>query len=46
MDETLSDIIRRLSHPLEPIATEYSPRLDKLSGIKAVLFDEEVRVAV
>ena len=39
MHEALSDIIRRLSQPLEPVATEYPARLDKLTGIRAVLFD-------
>ncbi len=39
MHESLSDIIRRLSEPLEPIATGLQPRLNKLSGIRAVLFD-------
>lgn len=39
MAETLSDIIRRLSRPLEPIATGQPSRLDKLPGIRAVLFD-------
>ena len=39
MGETLSEIIRRLSQPLEPIATGQPSRLERLSGIRAVLFD-------
>ncbi|NLS95647.1 MAG: HAD family hydrolase [Planctomycetaceae bacterium] len=39
MHEPPSDVIRRLSRPLEPIATGCPERLDKLPGIRAVLFD-------
>ncbi len=31
--------IRDLSYPLEPKATELTPRLDRLQGLRAVLFD-------
>ncbi len=31
--------IRDLSHPLEPKATELAPHLDRLPGLRAVLFD-------
>ena len=39
MHESPSDVIRRLSRPLEPISTGYPERLDELPGIRAVLFD-------
>ena len=39
MDEALSDIIYRLSRPLEPIATGHPAQLAKLPGIRAILFD-------
>lgn len=39
MDESLSDIIRRLSEPLEPIATGLPPQQNKQAGIRAILFD-------
>lgn len=39
MHEVSSDIIRRLSRPLEPIATGHPPKLNKLQGVRAVLFD-------
>lgn len=39
MHEASADTIRRLSQPLEPIATGYPPFLDKLPGIRALLFD-------
>lgn len=35
----LSNIIRGLSQPLEPVATDHPPQLDRLSGIRAILFD-------
>jgi len=35
----LANRIRSLSRPLEPISTDLAPRLDPLSGIRAVLFD-------
>lgn len=34
-----SDIVRRLSRPLEPIRTGAAPELIRLDGIRAVLFD-------
>jgi putative hydrolase of the HAD superfamily len=39
MHETPSEIIRRLSQPLEAVPTGYPTRLNKLPGIRAVLFD-------
>lgn len=39
MPEALCDIFRRLSRPMEPLPTGHPPRLDKLPGIRAVLFD-------
>ncbi len=39
MLETPAEIIHRLSLPLEPIPTGYPARLDRLPGIRAVLFD-------
>ena len=39
MNDTLGQIIRGLSKPLEPIATGHPPQLDKVPGIRAVLFD-------
>ncbi len=39
MSEQLSQIIKELSNPLEPIATGVSPQLPRLEGIKAVVFD-------
>ncbi len=39
MPETPSEILRRLSRSLEPIPTGYPSRLDRLPGIRAVLFD-------
>jgi len=35
----LEDIARKRSHPMEPLATGIAERLDKLPGVKAVLFD-------
>lgn len=35
----LEDIIRKNSQPLSPIRTSASPKLNKLEGVKAVLFD-------
>ena len=39
MSSSLSQIIQQLSTPLEAIPTEISPKLPKLEGIKAVVFD-------
>ncbi len=39
MSETLHDIIRRHSGPLEPLATGQEPVLHQLPNIKAVMFD-------
>ena len=33
------DLIKKLSSPLHPIETDLSPRLEKLSDIRAVIFD-------
>ncbi len=35
----LEDIIRKNSEPIAPLPTETEPRLNKLAGVKAVLFD-------
>jgi len=37
--KSLEDIARNLCHPMEPLATGTTTRLDKLPGVKAVLFD-------
>ncbi len=39
MHEVSSEIVCRLSRPLEPIATGHPPKLNKLRGVRAVLFD-------
>jgi putative hydrolase of the HAD superfamily len=39
MPEPISDVIRRLSQPMEPMATDHPPRLAKLPGVRAILFD-------
>lgn len=39
MTENLSDIINKLSSPLEPRAAQIEPRLEVLDDIKAVMFD-------
>ena len=39
MSDLLGEIIRRHARPLEPIPTNESPRLSKLPGIRAVIFD-------
>ncbi|MDG2381478.1 MAG: HAD family hydrolase [Pirellulaceae bacterium] len=39
MNDQLLQIIRQRSAPMRPVATEVSPRLKPLAGIRAVLFD-------
>ncbi|MFZ5830000.1 MAG: HAD family hydrolase [Planctomycetota bacterium] len=39
MDEPIHEIIRRHCRPLRPLPTGVEPRLKRLPGIKAVLFD-------
>ena len=39
MKDPLLQIIKDLSRPLKPIATDVEPRIQTLDGIKAVLFD-------
>lgn len=39
MSQSLVDVFRRLSRPMQPIATGETPRLTRLPGVRVVLFD-------